>query len=216
MKTSIRRARGFTLIELVIVLGVIGALMMVVGVRTNTFGFWRDESFVRKLNETIVFLHHQAVTDQAFYQIEFDLVKNQYKVGVIRPDQDVDESLQDLASGVGNLSLELAAFLNPSIGEAQTIIPPPSFPSLADPVDLPPGVKFTEIRTMRGVVGPTKSNLAFVLFSPRGFSEFAVVHLELSNGSPITILVNPFTGVTETFRAYKDFEWSYGDKNKRT
>ena len=115
----------------------------------------------------------------------------------------------NIAQDAGNLSLELAAFLSPSSGATQTMIPPPSFPSLAEPVTLPQGVEFDDIKTMRGKHLAGEGGLAAILFSPRGFSEFSVIHL-LIGGEPVTILVNPFTGLTETYYEYKEFEWTYG------
>ena len=169
-----------------------------------------------KSSEVIEFLHHQAVADQAFYRMEFDLKNHTYKVGVFRSGPIVeDESLSVLASDAGNLTLELAAFLNPSTGQEGTMIPPPSFPSLAEPVDLAPDLTIDSIRTMRGKKIASEGGKAFIMFSPRGFSEFAVLHIAAGEYKKITILVNPFTGLTEIFKGdeFKDFEWTFGRKN---
>lgn len=206
---------GFTLVELVLVIVIIGLVFGVVGVRSGSFDFWKEEGFLRRMSETITFLHHQAVSDQAFYRIDFDLRRNNYRVRVVRAEEYDDEGrLSLIASDAGALSLELAAFLNPSIGRSQTLIPPPSLPSLADPQEFPPGTTIEDIRTMRGRFTPSEHESAYIAFSPRGFSEFAVLHFRISTGEPVTILVNPFTGLTEIFREYKDFEWTYGRKKQ--
>ena len=178
--------------------------------RAGSFTFWREEAILRRLPETIEFLHHQAITDQAFYRLEFNFKDNNYSIGVIRPDSDVAQDLAAIGSDAGTLTLELAAFLSPAIGGSSTLIPPPNFPSLADPVPLPGDMRFEDVRTMRGKYTSAEADSAYMLFSPRGFSEFAVVHLRLSNNSPVTILVNPFTGLTTMYRDYRDFEWTYG------
>lgn len=208
---------AFTLIELVVVLLIISVVGTLTAIRMGTFSYWADEAVVRKVAETISFLHHQAVTDQAFYRMEFNLEKNSYRIGVVRPDEDVsrDEDLAALAAEAGNLSLELAAFLNPVVGDSQTMIPPPNYPSLAEPVTLPEGTRFSEIRTPRGKVNrPEEEAAPFLLFSPRGFTEFGVIHLTLNSGAEVTILINPFTGTTELYREYRDFEFSYGKKKR--
>jgi hypothetical protein len=64
---------------------------------------------------------------------------------------------------------------------------------------------------MRGL--ETEGN-PYIMFSPRGFSEFAVVHITLPTNETITILVNPFTGITKVLRADKDFTWTYGRNNQ--
>jgi prepilin-type N-terminal cleavage/methylation domain-containing protein len=207
--------KAFTLIELVIVLLLIGLLLGLIGFRTGTFSFWKEEGFIRQLTETVTFLHHQAVTDQAFYRLEFDFDHNTYRIGVMKSDFESDDSLKDLAVEAGTLSIELAAMLNPSLGEDQTMIPPPSFPSLAEPVQLPSGTVYKDVRTMRGMKSASEGGTAYMLFSPRGFSEFSVIHLTLSNGAPVTILVNPFTGGTDIYREYKDFKWTYGRNKAR-
>lgn len=203
--------KGFTLIELVVVVMIIGLVSGLLLVRVGTVSFWDQESFLRKLSETIVFLHHQAVMDQTTYALEIDLEKNSYKVGAVKVEEGGDSHLAELAQDAGTISLELAAFLNPSMGTAQSIIPPPSFPSLAEEVIPPRDIVFDDVRTMRGI-SSKKDGKVYIFFSPRGFSEFAVIHLLLADQKPATILVNPFTGLTEIYREYKDFEWAYGRK----
>jgi prepilin-type N-terminal cleavage/methylation domain-containing protein len=214
-----RSRRGFTLIELLMVVAIIGIVMSLVGLRMGTFTFWREEGFIRRLSETIIFLHHQAVVDQEFYRIDFDFERNQYQVGTLITEGQDNTALSNLASseGIGNLSLEIAAFKSPSIGTSQTLVPPASMPSLAEPIPLPEDAVFEDVRTMRGLQNKNLDGQgAYVLFSPRGFSEFAVIHLRLKGGRPVTILVNPFTGLTDIYREYKDFEWTYGqNKNDK-
>ncbi len=205
-------AGGFTLIELIIVIMIFGIIATLVGTRLGTFTFWREEAFIRRLAETIDFLHHQAVVDQAFYRLEFNFDEStpRYSIGILKADTEVETgSLAEIASDAGNLSLELASFLSPSLGKTQTVIPPPAFPSLADPVDLPSGVTFRDIRTARGLYEPKQGETAYILFSPRGFSEFAVIHLKMSQGNEVTLLINSFTGIAEIYRSYQDFEWGY-------
>ena len=50
-----------------------------------------------------------------------------------------------------------------------------------------------------------------IIFSPKGFVDFSVIHLYNDRGGEYTILVNPFTGFTEQYNEYKDFEWTYND-----
>jgi len=207
--------RAFTLIELVVVIAIFGVIMTVVGQRVGAFAFWAEEGFIRRLSETITFLHHQAIADQSFYQIEFDLEKNTYTVGVVRSDEDINRDLEELGNDAGVITLELAAYLNPSVGRDYTIIPPPNFPSLAQPVDLPKDMVIERIRTMRGVTERGREAKTYIRFSPRGFSEFAVINLSIRRSGKRTILINPFTGATEIFREERDFKWTYGRGGKK-
>ncbi len=205
---------GFTLVELVLVIVIIVIGYSLVSVSFGVVSFWREENFLRRLNQTVPFLYHQAIADQSFYQIEFDFKERNYKIGVMRPESSTDANLVGLAQDAGSLTLELAAILSPSVGRTYTVIPPPDYPSLADPVPFPEGLEVEDIRTMRGKHMGNEEGKVYILFSPRGFSEFAVMHFLTSEGQPVTILINPFTGTTELFREYKDFEWTYGRQKK--
>lgn len=207
--------RAFTLIELVIVILVVGVMMALLSVQSGTYSSWRDESFLRQFCETIEFLHHQAIVDQSFYVMKLDFDNNQYAVEVMEGEKGINEELVNVAQDAGNLSLELAAFLSPALGKSQVLIPPPTLPSLAEPVNLPGKTQYIDARTMRGLGQATEGGAPYILFSPRGFSEFGVIHLKLSNGSIVTVLINPFTGLTDIYRSYKDFEWTYG-KNRES
>lgn len=208
-QSSALRARGFTLLELLIVLSIIAVTLGIFSLKSSTFGYWEQESALRRFSTTIELLHKQAIQDQEFYRLDVDFVNNSYTAGVLKTEGvDDSEYLQTYADS-GALSLEIASVLNPSLGESQTLIPPPSYPSLAEPTILPSGLQFTDIRNMRGKYSASDSKEAQIVFSPRGFSEFAVIHLSVNQVGSVTILVNPFTGLTEAFREYKDFEWTY-------
>jgi hypothetical protein len=209
MKKYFSSVSGFTLVELALVLLVIGLVTGLILPRLGAFTFWQQEAFLRKLNETIVFLHHQAVADQTFYRLDFE--PDGYQVRVIRPEENEhDEFLTELAIDAGNLSLELSAFLNPSPGHNYTLIPPPAFPSLAEAVKIPGNGRIVSLRTPRGRKSVSEKGDSYILFSPRGYSEFAVINLILSSGQKVTIVVNSFTGNTTILRDELDFEWSYG------
>ncbi len=199
--------------ELVLVIVIVGLTLGVMVVRLGTFDFWKEQSTVRRLSELVVFLNNQAVMDQAFYRVEFDLEARSYRVGVMR----VENAMTSTPTGVNlpPLKLELAALLSPSLDGDSTMIPPPSFPSLAEPTQLPSTMFFEDIVTPRGKVTPEdKRENPFLLFSPRGASEFGVIHLATRDNRHVTILVNPWTGVAEVFPEYKEFQWTLGKEKK--
>lgn len=206
--------RGFTLIEVVIVFSILGVLVLFVGRSTGAFSFWRDEAFLRILRERIEFLHYRAVSDQLYYQLELSFQSNGYRIGVLREEEDVNTNVEISADeNLGELSVELATYLNPSLASSGTLIPPPSFPSLYEWVSLPTGSRIDAIRTRQRQITREGSQSVFLVFYPRGFSEFAVLHLTLASRGPVTIVVNPFTGLTQLYPGHRDFRWTYG-KNK--
>ena len=214
---------GFTLIELCIVLAIVATMFYIVRLNPTLSGYWREEGFLRRLSQTLTFLHYQAVSDQAFYQVEFsfgDRGPDSFKVGVLKPEgDDANEAVKQISSGAGALSLELAQMLHPALGEGQTFIPPPNMPSLGEKVEFPATIRLRSIRTMRGKESDGRPIKEYALFSPRGFSEFLVLNLEIDRGEKVTMLVNPFTGETEVYRGeaeFRDFQWTYGgDKGKK-
>lgn len=203
-------SRGFTLVELVIVIVLFAAIFALVPLSFGSFSYWRQESFIRKLTDTIQFLFHQSVADQVFYRIEFDLVRGTYRVGALEPHTGLVVDLPTYDQGAGDLTLQLASFLNPSPGSISEMVSPAAFPSLAEPVALPDGATIEAVRNMSGQRTRERGETATLTFSPRGFSEFGVIHLKLIGGGVVTILVNPFTGIAEVHRAFKDFEWTFG------
>jgi prepilin-type N-terminal cleavage/methylation domain-containing protein len=210
----VRKSRGFTFIELLIVVLVFAIFVSVAAFRTGFISSWSEEQSLRRLLETIHFLYFQASADQAYYRLEFDFESRSYRVGVVRPEGNVNRGLNQIdLQDAGLLTIELADFLNPWLGDGETLIPPPNFPSLADRQYLPQGVELADIKTASGTLTQKDAETASILFSPRGFSEFAVIHLRLSGGQETTILINPFTGEPELFWERKDFQWTFANQN---
>jgi prepilin-type N-terminal cleavage/methylation domain-containing protein len=208
LATSHHRQRGFTLIELVLVITIVALALGLVSVRLGGLDSWKEQTALRKLSETLVLLNNQAIMDQAFYRLEFDLEANSYRVGVMKPENMISNTA--CGANLPPLELELAALLSPSIGNSATMIPPPSIPSLARPTALPSSMVFLDIVTPRGkhTRDENSEQRPYLLFSPRGFSEFGVVHLGNRKKVVTTILSNPWTGLAEIFQGYKELTWT--------
>ena len=114
-------ASAFTLVEFLMALVIMVTIGSFALANFGTLKFWGEEAFIRKISETLTFLHNQAVIDQTFYKIEFDFERNQYKIGALKPEEP-DESLAQYSSSIGRLSLELAGNLNPSLGERNWVM----------------------------------------------------------------------------------------------
>ena len=207
---SAKNSRGLTLIELIVTITIIAITFMLLGSRLGISAFWNEESFLRKLRETITFLHQQAVVDQTYYRMDFNFDTHSYKVSAISSvNSEVNQDEQLIASGTGYLSNELSLILSPALGRDYQLIPPPSFPSMANEVPLPESLSFSMLKTQRGEFTGQQQEQSYILFSPRGFSEFAAIYLNHGEFGKITILINPFSGNTELFREEKEFNWNF-------
>jgi prepilin-type N-terminal cleavage/methylation domain-containing protein len=200
---------GFTLIELILVIVIVGLATGLLTVRLGAFDFWKEQTTLIKLKETIVLLNNQAVIDQAFYRLEFDLEENLFRVGVMRE----EDPNVGVVSGVNLAPLEQeeSLLLSPSMPSGATMIPPPSIPSLAQPTKLPGRLRLEDVVTRRGkaVRGEGRGN-PYLLFYPSGFSDFGVIHISTGEDSSVTILSNPWTGLAEQYPGYKEFKWTLG------
>jgi prepilin-type N-terminal cleavage/methylation domain-containing protein len=203
---------GFTLIELVLVIVIVGLATGLLSVRLGAFDAWKEQTALRKLSETIVLLNSQAVIDQAFYRLEFDLNENLFRVGIMRE----DDGVQEVVDGVNlpPLELEESRMLSPSIASGTTMIPPPSIPSLAQPVKLPGRLAFVDVVTRRGKAerGQGRGN-PYLLFYPNGFSDFGVIHISTGEDTSVTILSNPWTGLAEVYPGYREFKWALAGRS---
>ncbi len=205
--------KGITLIELIVVLSVVGILLLISGIGLGSVSFAREDAFVRRLSATLEFLHHQAVVDRVYYGVRFNLDTETYDVGLLSSDANVNRNLA-VSSGasVGNLTIELSDFLTPFTDDGENFIPPPAYPSLAEPQTLPQGATFSKIKTSQLELDNGLGGSLVIPFSPLGFSEFAVIHLRFESGREVTILLDPFTGNVTTYNDNRDFQWIYGQQ----
>ena len=114
-------------------------------------------------------------------------------------------ALED-ARNTGDLSEQFYSMIfNNSSGAVRTA-PPLEFPELAEPIPLVEGVTFKDVKVGNE---PIESGITFIRFSPRGASQFALVHF-LIEDSDFTLFMNPSSGKVEIDDEYKDYEWTYG------
>ena len=215
-----KNARGFTLLEIVVVIVLLGLLAsMLFRSRLNSFRYWEQEGAIRRLSEVIAFLYSQSVTDGNTYRLEFDFESDPqtYRIGQIAEDSFADTLTNSANTGLSPLTIKINNYLNPKMATYYSMFPPEDIPSLRDPIELPQGVYIEDVRTVRGLhTSSSDEEKPFMIFFPRGFAEFCVIHLKLEREEDafVTILVNPYTGVADVFREYKDFKWTYTQDRK--
>jgi prepilin-type N-terminal cleavage/methylation domain-containing protein len=204
---------GFTLIELILVMAIVALTLGLVSVRLGAIDFWREQTSLRKLTETIILLNNQAVLDQQFYRLEFDLKGNSFRAGVLRPEDSglglAGSSERRAAINLDPLEEQLALLLSPESSSGATMIPPPSMPSLAEPTKLGGRYVLLDVVTSHGKFSRDDGDdvpKPAIRFSPRGVSDFGVIHISTGAESAITVLANPWTGLAEVYPGYREFE----------
>ncbi len=167
MRTS---SRGFTLIEIVVVLFLVGSLMVIAIPKLRDITDVNMQSASRNISATIRYLYSEAAFRKRIYRLVFDIDNSSYRVEYLD----------------GN-----------------------EFKELKDPGfkrKLPLGVSIVDIGTERLGRKMMEGDETFLLFLPTGFVDFAVIHLESSNGSYYTLVTKPYTGGVRVYEGYLEVE----------
>lgn len=235
------RASGFTLLEVVLVITLFAFISGLALSNFDSVFAWKQKGDIRKFVDTWEFLYNEAIARRQGYRLVIDIDKNSYYVRrEIIPEgteiKNVDylanlrtqgqkerlqeEELEELPSIAEEFEAEDAkqsgdleslffgvAFNDPGI--PTRLGRPLEFPSLAEGKILVNGLRFKDIKTPRGL---QDSGNAYIRFSPRGASEFAVIHL-LAEDKLFTLFMNPSTGRVSFKEGEVDFDWL---QNKQT
>jgi prepilin-type N-terminal cleavage/methylation domain-containing protein len=163
------RPAGFTLIEIVLVLFLLGlfsalTLPMITGIGQDGLS-----ASARRLAGTVKYLYNESVLNQQEYRLIFHLDQESYEVRLLKPDGELVE-----VKGIG-ASRRLQ-------GEA----------------------RFEDI----SVAGKGKftSGEVTAVIHPQGWLPETVVHLDNGGGRKMTLRIMPFTGATEVYEGYREFE----------
>jgi prepilin-type N-terminal cleavage/methylation domain-containing protein len=225
---------GLTLVELVVVISLIAVIGTLAIRRLDTVSAWKQRSDIRKFAATWEFLHREAQRRGDAFRLIIDLDKETYtvrqEIPILRGQtKDVDylknmrleserrriEESQTSEQDAYKYREELEGrpldeqyfhviFEDPYGTVRQTV--PLDHPRLADTHEFASDLSFRDV-VMAGQ--RTDSGQAVIRFSPRGASDFAVVHLWRS-GEPMTVMMNPSTGQMLIENREVDFDWLAG------
>jgi prepilin-type N-terminal cleavage/methylation domain-containing protein len=216
--------RAFTLLELLLVIVLVGAIVSMFAMRLGIFSRIGEDKAIAQLTQELEFLHTHAKRYFHFYQLELNLSNSSWYTGELRNNDQLITSSRSNYSNVSNtpspilgdptvgiLSNELAEFTNPPLNSIHDIGPPSELPSLYQPRFLSVSTKIIDVVTPRGKINASSGVNPYIVFSPRGFTEFCVIHLEKSDNTSVTLVVNPFTGIVTRYNEYREFEWTLDD-----
>jgi type II secretory pathway pseudopilin PulG len=230
--------RGFTIVETVVVLFLIGFLFVVFANRFSVALGWKQRSELRAFTNTWEFLQQEAMNRGESYRLILNLDRGSYSVrrevnppdgAVVQVDllknlrtkgekerrekKDEDQAMnldeaykmEDIRQS-DSLDKLFYGFLYHDPAGTVELTAPLEFPSLAEEQFLPDGIRFRDVK-----IADTRyeNGRAYIRFSPKGGSDFAVVHVQTAD-QIFTVFMNPSTGELQTKGGDLDFQWTLG------
>jgi len=240
--SKLRGEAGFTLVELVVVLVLIGLLGSLGYSRVDSVLQFKQKENLRDFANTWEFLFQYSLARGESYRLVLDLDENYYQVlreipakpGEVvevdllknlrtRREQErrekeetetliTDEQQQQLEqeAQTGDLSEQFFHMVFSDPNRSFKLAPPEEFPELADANYFVAGL---EIKDFKNGVDTLEEGKTFIRFSPRGASQFALVHFTVDE-SNFTLFMNPSSGKVSIENEYKDYEWTYGQNDE--
>ena len=174
--------RGFTLIELIVVITLISVMMFFAVPRLNTSLLTSDSRKVSKwIVLTVKGLKQKSVREQTLHVLQVDLDNHKLASAAERKAPEASEQKE--------------AFEDLDAGEKQAV--------KSEELELPDGFRLTEVEFPGKT--PISSGIAKIRFHPRGYSDHALIHMEGSNGDRITFEIAPFLQQVQIQKSDVDF-----------
>ncbi|MSP59013.1 MAG: type II secretion system protein [Myxococcales bacterium] len=204
-----RSPRGFTLIEIMLVLAIVGAAMGVAVVSFRAVDRATARSNSSRLAAAIRYVYDRAVTTGGYYRIVLDLTANKYwaersddRFYLARePEKSSRGRAPDEEAKEKKLKEDEDRAKQQVTGLAKELLPPPAprrarFQAFTDStlpkIDLK-GCKLRDVLTRRQR-DPYTEGKAYLYFFPDGHTERALIHIEDTNGDVYSLSVHPLTG----------------------
>jgi prepilin-type N-terminal cleavage/methylation domain-containing protein len=228
---------GFTLIELVFVIVLIGILGVAAANRIDSVIVWRQKSDIRKFLSTWEFLYTEALARGNGYRLVMNLDNNTYyvrrEVPITRTNvTDVDylsnlrtkgeqarraleeeEEIQTLDEEFEEEDLREGLPLDVLFYQSLYADPHGSL-RLAQPLEFPSLAKKTTLTNglrfhkVSTRRGTDTEGQPFIRFSPRGASDYAVVYFTTEDEHIFTAFMNPATGAISIKEGEHEYEWT--------
>ena len=160
---------GFTLVELVVVLFLIGLFSALTLPMLTGFGADNLNLSARRIALTVKYLFNEAALSGRVYRLSYDLDRETY----LAKEQKADGDLVPVAGVGAERHLE---------GK----------------------VRFEDI-TVAGS-GTTNAGTVTVDIHPEGWLPETTIHLKDDKGRQLTLHILPYTGTTEVYEGYRDFQ----------
>jgi prepilin-type N-terminal cleavage/methylation domain-containing protein len=188
MKT-VRDARGFTLLELIVVVAMIAVIAAIAFPRLDPFLPQRRlKSAARLLSGTITLVYGEAIAKNKTYRLYMDPSTDEYWITEATKFESEDESsVIGLTLGT---SFELLDYTEGGQDIEETA---PTEPMLA-PKSLPQGVHFSSVE-IGGAAGTPRVGTKYIEFTPLGVASPAIIHLINEDDEEFAVTYDGVTGI---------------------
>ena len=188
------RNRGFTLIEILVVLAIIGLISATVLPSLTSYFQVSLQSAAREIASTVKETYNSTIVSGKVHRIVYDLKENQYWV----------ESGPPTALLETRGSKEREERRKKFEKNAES---PPASPFVLEKAvtrkkqSLPRGVIFEDVVTQQSPE-PISEGLAYSYLFPHGITERTVIHLTDSSKHHASLVVSPILGRTDVYERY--------------
>jgi prepilin-type N-terminal cleavage/methylation domain-containing protein len=159
-------SKGFTLIELAVVIAILGVMIALVAPRFADIGNANLKRSARHLTGMVRFLRDESQAKKTVYRLRFDVPAGHYWAEAVAVTSDNTVEFRRATSVIG--------------GEG----------SLSGQT------------TFRDITAGSHPDDPYILFTPDGWVEHALIHLRDSEERDFTLIVNPLMGNTELHDGY--------------
>ena len=159
-------SKGFTLIELAIVVAILGVMIALVAPRLGEIGEANLKRSARHLTGMIRFLHEESQAKKVVYRLRFDIQDGRYWA----------EALTPVSGKAGEFRKTISVLAGEGSLSGQT--------------------------TFRDIKAGSHPDEPYILFTPDGWVENAIIHLRDGEDRDFSLRVKPLTGNTELLDGY--------------
>ena len=160
------RAKGFTLIELAVVVAILGVMIALVAPMLGELGEANLKRSARHLTGMIRFLHEESQAKKMEYRLRFDIQDGRYWA----------ESFKLISESAGEFQKTTSVIAGEGSLFGQT--------------------------TFRDIKAGSHPDDPYILFTPDGWVENAIIHLRDGSDRDFSLLVMPLTANTELREGY--------------
>jgi prepilin-type N-terminal cleavage/methylation domain-containing protein len=204
MNTLFKHIRGFTLIEIMMVMAVVALIMGFILPQMGIISSYNLKSAAQTIAGMIRVSYDRAAIKNRQYRLVFDFEENTVWSEYLLPEETTVSEAEDTEKEEVSEEKEDAEKKNQEESESQVVALGTyeiEDSELLERYSLPSGVKLAGLESTHNAT-EVKSGQDFIVFLPNGFAEKSHIHLAGAGDTVFTLEVNPVTGNTKVHDEY--------------